>query len=67
VTDGCTGYVRSTEAGLIEALAQVDRLDRHDCRQAAVQRFSAERMVADHLDLDQQVIEGHGQPPVRAA
>lgn len=67
VTDGCTGFVRSTAAGLAEALARVDRLDRNDCRATAVRRFSAERMVADHLDVYQHAIEEHGQPPVRAA
>jgi glycosyltransferase involved in cell wall biosynthesis len=51
VDDGLTGYLRTGQlalaAGLIEALG----LDRADCRTAAVEHFSTERMVAAHLRL----------------
>ncbi len=49
VDDGVTGFVRADEAGLAAALGAVAGLDRSACRKAAEERFSAERMVADHL------------------
>ena len=59
VTDGVTGSVRADEPGLIEALAGVGALDRSRCRKEAAERFSTERMVADHVALYERVI-AHG-------
>ena len=49
VDDGVTGYLRSCQTGLVEALASVPALDRDACRRAAKERFSAARMVDDHV------------------
>lgn len=51
VDDGVTGYLRDDENELADALAAVDQLSRDDCRDAAVRRFSTERMVLRHLAL----------------
>jgi glycosyltransferase involved in cell wall biosynthesis len=51
VHDGITGFVRATEDGLADALRSIRSIDRAACREAAVKRFSAERMVCDHLAL----------------
>jgi glycosyltransferase involved in cell wall biosynthesis len=49
VTDGVTGYIRADELALSAALMEVERLDRGACRQEVVARFSAARMVAEHV------------------
>jgi glycosyltransferase involved in cell wall biosynthesis len=57
VDHGLTGYLSGNDHELIAALKAVSDLDRHACRQAAEQRFSAQRMVVQHLALYQQVGE----------
>jgi glycosyltransferase involved in cell wall biosynthesis len=49
VDDGQTGFLCSESAALVEAVQQIDGLDRAACRAAVVERFSTTRMVADHL------------------
>jgi glycosyltransferase involved in cell wall biosynthesis len=51
VTDGVTGFVRTSRADLARALRQVRKLDRARCRQDALERFSTARMVAGHVEL----------------
>ncbi|WP_285320428.1 glycosyltransferase family 4 protein [Pseudarthrobacter sp. lyk4-40-TYG-27] len=57
VEHGRTGFLGKTEelAGFVAAAAG---LDRAVCRQAVEERFSAARMVADHLELYAELIEG---------
>lgn len=56
IDDGVTGYLREDLPALATALAETGNLDRAACREAAVTRFSTERMVADHLDLYTELI-----------
>jgi glycosyltransferase involved in cell wall biosynthesis len=56
VDDGVTGYVGDTETELAAALATVGELDRRACREAVERRFSARRMVAEHLSFYSDVI-----------
>jgi glycosyltransferase involved in cell wall biosynthesis len=65
VIDGVTGFVRSSEEELAEAVRRAPALDRRACRADAATRFSTERMVADHVALYQAVV-GNRQP-MRAA
>jgi glycosyltransferase involved in cell wall biosynthesis len=51
VDDGTTGFVCDSDADLVAAIERVGELDRADCRNAVETRFSASRMVRDHLDL----------------
>lgn len=51
VDDGVTGFLRETEEELADALVAAADLDRKACRQAAEERFSSDRMVAEHLEL----------------
>lgn len=51
VSDGETGFVRSSTPELVDALRHVDELDRDRCRKEAVERFSIERMAAEHVAL----------------
>ena len=58
VDEGVTGLL---VRGVEEAVAAVDavaRLDRAACREQAVQRFSAERMVDDYLRVFELVLSG---------
>lgn len=56
VDDGITGFLAEDPRDLAEALSRVKDLDRFSCRKAAEERFSAERMVADHLAVYEQVM-----------
>jgi glycosyltransferase involved in cell wall biosynthesis len=58
IDDGLTGFVRATPEELAGALHRVPGLDRARCRATATQRFSTERMVADHVALYEQVLAG---------
>ena len=57
VEDGAVGWVRNTTAGLIDALGQVQALDRSACRRHVETKFSMGRMVVEHLALYHQAIE----------
>jgi glycosyltransferase involved in cell wall biosynthesis len=61
VDDGATGFLRADEDALVAALGRVGELDRAACRRAVEERFSAERMVADHVELYERVA-GRGAP-----
>lgn len=58
VEEGVTGFmVRSLEqmVDVIRPGGAIDGIDRLRCRQRAVERFSADRMVADHLALYERI------------
>jgi len=49
VEDGVVGFVRTEEAGLVDALGRLAEIDRGACRRHVEERFSAEQMVDKHL------------------
>jgi glycosyltransferase involved in cell wall biosynthesis len=49
VDDGVTGFLRAGHDELVQAVGQIHQLDRSACRAAAVERFSTERMVSEHV------------------
>ena len=51
VEHGVTGFLGSDIGSLVAAVGRVGEIDRRRCRRAAETRFSAERMVADHVEL----------------
>lgn len=57
VDDGVTGFVRSGEEALALAVLETTGLDRAHCRAAVCDRFSAQRMVGEHLALYRSLIE----------
>jgi len=59
VDDGVTGFLCDDVDDLAEHLDKAADLDRAACRQAAEDRFSRERMVADHRRLFTSIIEEH--------
>lgn len=56
VVDGVTGYLRSDVDGMASAVEQLDQIDRGACREAAIRRFSTDRMVRDYLAVYQTVL-----------
>jgi len=60
ITDGVTGFVRATEREMVDAVLRVGELDRSRCRKDCAERFSTERMVADHVALYERVA-AHGR------
>jgi glycosyltransferase involved in cell wall biosynthesis len=57
VDDGVTGFLVHDQGELVQALGRVAELDRLACRKAAEDRFSAERMVAEHVAVYKQVCQ----------
>jgi glycosyltransferase involved in cell wall biosynthesis len=51
VDDGVTGFLRDDIGSLAAVLPRAARLDRDRCRREVRSRFSADRMVAGHLEL----------------
>jgi glycosyltransferase involved in cell wall biosynthesis len=49
VDDGVTGFLRTDEDSLVTALVKIDEIDRAACRRAVEERFSMQRMAADHV------------------
>jgi glycosyltransferase involved in cell wall biosynthesis len=48
VDHGVTGFLADDVASLVDGLDRVERISRHACRQAVVDRFSSDRMAADY-------------------
>lgn len=63
VDDGKTGYLAPTDE-LHSFLPLAARLDRTHCRDRALKLFSTQRMVANHLDLYQHLLESGPLPGV---
>jgi glycosyltransferase involved in cell wall biosynthesis len=59
VEDGVTGFVRGDVDGLVKAVAHIGSLDRRACRATVETRFSARRMVADHVTFYEHVLDAH--------
>ncbi|GGG66755.1 glycosyl transferase [Kocuria dechangensis] len=64
VEPGVTGYLAETPAQLAAVLGRAAALDRRAVRASAERRFSAERMVEDHLALYTKLV---ADPAVRVA
>ena len=63
VDHGVTGYICDDRDEMAEACQRVGDLDRRACRDAVQQRFSTERMVADHLDLFETLLKAREVSP----
>jgi glycosyltransferase involved in cell wall biosynthesis len=56
IDDGVTGYIVDSVAEAVQAVSQLDRLNRADCRCEFEQRFSCTRMAMDYLDVYRRLI-----------
>ena len=55
--DGITGFLVNDVSEAVAAVACLNRIIRHRCREEAVNRFSSDRMVADYLALFSRILE----------
>jgi glycosyltransferase involved in cell wall biosynthesis len=62
VDQGTTGFLCANEVEMADAIADLPRLHRDACRQAAERRFSARRMATDHVALYTALLESQGNP-----
>lgn len=60
VADGVNGFVCRDEFGMMEALNRLPEIDRRVCRRSFEERFSVQRMVADHIDLYESLLDSPG-------
>jgi glycosyltransferase involved in cell wall biosynthesis len=58
VEHGVTGFICADEDEMVTALGKLDQIERARCRAAVEGYFSTQRMVADHLELFEQVVAG---------
>jgi glycosyltransferase involved in cell wall biosynthesis len=69
IDDGKTGFLCWDEADMVAAIGRVEQIDRAECRAAAEQRFSLQRMARDYERLYQRLLDDPsgpaGQPPRR--
>ncbi len=63
VEHGRTGFLCADVAEMLAALDRLDEIDRRACRVAAESRFSADRMVADHLALYTEMLSSVAPSP----
>ncbi|HET9781788.1 MAG TPA: glycosyltransferase family 4 protein, partial [Candidatus Dormibacteraeota bacterium] len=55
---GVHGYFAETEDEMVRAIANLDAIDRAECRRWALDRFSTQRMVDDYESAYARVLEG---------
>jgi glycosyltransferase involved in cell wall biosynthesis len=65
VEDGRTGFLVHNVEEMAEAIGRVDEIDGEECRRAARERFSAERMARGYMALYEHILGG-GAAPARA-
>jgi glycosyltransferase involved in cell wall biosynthesis len=58
IDDGVTGFVVDTVEDAADAVRQIDKFDRCQCRQTFEQRFTARRMASQYVDTYRRLIAG---------
>jgi glycosyltransferase involved in cell wall biosynthesis len=58
VEHGRTGFLCDDEEAMVDAIGRLGELDRADCRQAVEGYFSTTRMVAEHIELFEAMVDG---------
>jgi glycosyltransferase involved in cell wall biosynthesis len=51
IDEGVTGYITETIDDAVDAVAKIGRLSRARCRQVFEERFDADRMAADYVEI----------------
>ena len=62
ITDGLTGFLRTDRARLVDAVREIDRIDRKTCRDEVTRRFSTQQMVGRHVDAYRQLLAAQSRP-----
>jgi len=58
IDDGETGFIVDSIEGAVHAVRRLDRIDRTACRDTFAQRFTAERMAQDYVDVYRTLLTG---------
>jgi glycosyltransferase involved in cell wall biosynthesis len=58
VEHGVTGFLVDSVEEMADAIRHIDQIRPEDCRAAAEQRFSRDRMVRDYFDLYASMVRG---------
>lgn len=61
IKDGCTGFICRDVQQMAAKIHRLDELDPSACREAVERHFSARRMVNDHVQLYQRIIDRHNR------
>ncbi len=56
IEHGKNGFIVETESEMLESIKKIDTIDRSVCRASAQKRFSAERVLADHIKVFSDVV-----------
>ena len=62
IDPGITGTIIDNETDAVEAVHQIDRLNRRACRRRFEKRFSSKRMAEDYLAVYDKVISEKHHP-----
>lgn len=58
IEEGKTGFLCDNIDDMAATIPRLDRINRADCRAAVEEYFSADRMVAEHLELFEKIVSG---------
>ncbi|HZR65890.1 MAG TPA: glycosyltransferase family 4 protein [Terriglobales bacterium] len=62
IVDGVSGFLVSDEAGAVEAIKNIDKLDRRKVRKHFEQNFTADRMALDYLKIYERMLSRKKSP-----
>jgi glycosyltransferase involved in cell wall biosynthesis len=62
IVDGMTGFVCENLSEMADAVQRIAHIDRHRCRAAFDERFTADRMARDYVALYERIIEERATP-----
>jgi glycosyltransferase involved in cell wall biosynthesis len=62
IEDGKTGFLVTTVAEAITAVARIKEINRADCRRRVEQRFTVDRMVEEYIQVYETILEKKGTP-----
>lgn len=62
IEDGVSGFLVHNVEEAVSALRKLYRIDRHNCRDIFEERFSAQRMADDYLDIYEHILKSEPEP-----
>jgi len=62
IEDGLTGFIVSDDKEAVEAIRNVERFNRRNCRKRFEQRFTDVRMAQDYLAIYERLVQGEEAP-----
>lgn len=58
VVHGKTGYIVNDAEGMADAIANLDQIDRTECRKHALQNFNSQKMADGYEDIYKKILKG---------